>query len=330
MTLSILLLIVGLLLLVGGADLLIRGVSSLAESVGVPSLVIGLTVVAFGTSTPELVVNGYAAFHGQTELAFGSIVGSSAINIGFVLALTAVVHPLTVRPTIITREIPMMILGVVAMLVMANDRYLNHAAVDSLSRADGIILLLLFCVFVYYTIRGMVQHRRTDGLIEEVAASNLPRRPRRGLAVVLTIAGLAGVALGGRLTVGSAVSLATAMKIPETIIGLTIVSFGTTLPELMVGVIAVRRGQNDIAIGNVVGSCIYNSLFIGGLVSVICPVPIPQGGIIDLLMLGALSVGLLPIAMRGPRKITRVEGAVLLAAYLSYTIYRAGSAAGSR
>src|SRR5262245_32260556 len=145
MALSILLLLLGLVLLVAGADFLVRGVSSLAESIGVPSLVIGLTVVAFGTSTPELVVNLYAAIHGETELAFGSIVGSSAINIGFVLAITALVHPLAVQPTIITREIPMMILGVAAMLVMANDRALNHAEVDSLSRSDGIILLLLFC-----------------------------------------------------------------------------------------------------------------------------------------------------------------------------------------
>lgn len=325
--------VVGLVLLVGGADVLIRGVSALAEAVGVPPLVIGLTVVAFGTSTPELVLNAVAAAHGETDLAFGNLVGSCTINIGWVLALTALVRPLSVEPSIITREIPMMLLGTAAVVVLACDHAFDGAATGQLSRGDGLMLLLLFCVFLYYTVRGVLaltrQERREDPFVEEVAETmaRKKRRPPWALAV-MTGLGLAGVAGGGRLAVFGAVSVATAVGISEAVIGLTIVSFGTTLPELVTGVVAARRGQSDVAIGNVVGSNIFNLLFVGGVVSTIRPVPVPKGGVSDLLFMAALSALLLPVAIRGPRKVTRAEGGVLLAGYLGYMAWRTAFAGG--
>ena len=328
MSLSILLMVVGLVLLVGGADVLIRGVSALAAALGVPPLVIALTVVAFGTSTPELVVNSVAAHNGETGLVFGNLIGSCAINIGWVLALTALVRPLKVEASIITREIPMMLLAVAAVVVMTADQRLGDGASDLLSRGDGILLLLLFGVFGYYTLRSLLAmpraQRLDDPFVEEVAAETaalIKRRPTWAY-VLMTIVGLVGVAGGGRLTVYGAVQVAHALGVSDAIIGLTIISFGTTLPELTTGLLAARRGEGDIAVGNVVGSNIFNLLFVGGVAATIRPIPVPAGGHLDLFVMAALSVALLPIAIRGNRRVTRAEGAVLLLAYLSYAAYR--------
>ena len=340
MLVSIGLLVGGLTLLVGGANYLIRGVSALAAAAGVSPLVIGLTVVAFGTSTPEIVVNVLAAANGETGLAFGNIVGSCAINIGFVLALTALIRPLDVEVTVITREIPMMVLGVAALVVMSEDRLLNRAAADALNRGDGLILLLLFCVFLYYIVMQSVQKRTRDPLLAEIAERAPPgagaavinaAAPRaRGLDVLFTIGGLIGVGVGGRMTVAGAVDIAQHAGIPEEVIGLTLISFGTTLPELTTSILAARRGQADIAIGNVVGSCIFNVLCIGGLVATIHPIHVSDASQIDLLVMAGLSIALWPIAMRGPRKITRAEGGLLMAVYVSYVVYRALSVAAAR
>ncbi|CAN5329259.1 calcium/sodium antiporter [soil metagenome] len=338
---TLLILIAGLALLIAGADVLVRGVSGLAASLGVPPLVIGLTVVAFGTSLPELVINTMSAAKGQTELAFGNLVGACTLNIGFVLAITALVRPIEVHASIITREIPMMLLGVAGIVVLTLDRELGGVtnAIDMLSRTDGMMLLLLFGVFLYYTIMQSFQKRKTDPFVTEVkdlideSKSAMPAAQTASRAtwvdVLMVLAGVGAVTFGGRLTVGSAVSLAIAWGISQAVIGLTILSFGTTLPELVTGVVAARRGQGDIAIGNVVGSNIFNLLCIGGIVSCISPIALPQGGRLDLLMMAALCTLLLPLAIRGPRRITRAEGALLLIATVAYTIYRTAFAAGS-
>ena len=339
MVLPLSLILVGLALLVGGANVLIRAVSALATAAGVPPVVVGLTVVAFGTSAPELVVNVLAAVRGQTGVAFGSIVGSSVINIGWVLALTALVRPLAVERSIITREIPMMILAVACTVVLSADRWLGGGGgggggagspADALGRGDGIVLLLLFGVFLYYTTTALLAMPRapapTDPFVEEV--TDAIRRRRQPVPPVWANAagaavGLVGLAAGAHLTVTSAVAIAARLGVPDVVIGLTVISLGTTLPELVSGIVAVRRGASDIAIGNVVGSNIFNVLLIGGTVATIRPVPIPAGGFLDLAVLAGLSVALLPIAVRGGRRVTRAEGALLLAAYLSYAAWRA-------
>lgn len=324
---SILLLIVGLFLLVGGAQVMIRGATALAKAFNVPPVVIGLTIVAFGTSAPELVVNCTAAFSHETELAFGNMVGSCTINLGWVLAITALVKPIKVERSIISREIPMMLLGTAGFSVLAADRFFDRALENVLTRGNGIVLLLLFGVFLYYTISGIVfapkKVQEADPFLEEITDS-LERRKMFSTAasLAMTISGLTALVAGGRLTVYAAVKIATAIGVPEFLIGLTIISFGTTLPELVTGILATRRGEGDIAIGNVVGSNIFNLLFIGGAVSIIHPVSVPRGGIADLLMLTTLSALALPIAIRGPRIVTRSEGAFLLVLYLSYLVWR--------
>jgi cation:H+ antiporter len=321
MLLSGVLLIVGLALLIGGADLLVRGVSALAAALGVPALVVGMTVVAFGTSTPEIVINVMSAASGETSLAFGNVVGACAVNVGFVLALTAMIRPLTVEPSIIVREIPMMMLAATSMLVMAADVFLGGGADDVLDRTNGLMLLLLFCVFLYYTVMALRNRRAADAFVEEVQENVKRARPRlRWLDAALTLGGLVGVAVGGRMGVAGAVGIAEALGVPSVIIGLTIVSLGTTSPELATCIQAARRGHSDIALGNVVGSNIFNLLFIGGLVATIRPVPVPVGGLYDLLFVTVLCVITLPIALRGQMRVTRGEGAflgILYAAYLA-------------
>ncbi len=327
MLISCLILVVGLLLLVGGANVMIRGSTALATAFQVPPVVIGLTIVAFGTSAPELVVNCTAAFAGQPQLAFGSIIGSCTINLGWVLAITALVKAIKVEPSIISREIPMMLLATAVFFVLASDRFFDHAPENLLTRGNGAVLLLLFGVFLYYTISSILRTPKkvqdADPFLEEISESLERQKPlSKTLSLCLTIGGLAALVSGGRVTVYAAVKIATAIGIPEVIIGLTVISFGTTLPELITGILATRRGEGDIAIGNVVGSNIFNLLFVGGTVAAIQPIPVPRGGITDLLFLTVLSALVLPICIRGQRTVTRYEGAFLLSLYLSYLAWR--------
>lgn len=327
------LVLAGLAILLAGARYFVGGIAAFAAALGAPPLVIGMTVVAFGTSTPELVVNSLSAFRGSTGLAFGNVTGSCIVNIGFVLAITAMIRPMRVEPSLITREIPMMIVGAAAVLIEGNDRFLDGAAANVWSRTDGFVLLLFFAIFLYYTARQAMAARSTDAFITEVReeTERAPRPRPMWQEGVLTLAGLAGVTLGAQLTVDSAVNLARGAGLSEAVIGLTVISLGTTLPELATCVMAARRGDADLALGNVVGSNIFNLLGIGGLVSAIHPVPIPSAGQPDLLMMALLIIVLLPVAIRSGRTITRGEGGflfVLFALYLGWRLSAAIAAAG--
>ena len=325
----------GLAILIIGAKYFIDGIALIAKAFGVHPLIVGMTLVAFGTSTPELVVNALSAQRGETSLAFGNIVGSCTANIGLVLAVTALVNPIKVESTIITREGPMLIVSVAALLVLGLDFRLNGIGPDAFGRIDGLVLLLLFGIFLYYTViyslaSQLLRGRLADALVEEVSAEQLPALDRTNLTVLrgfTTVFGLIGVSIGADWTVNGASSLARLWGIPENIIGLTIVSLGTTLPELITCVMATRRGNGDIALGNVVGSNLFNILAVAGLVSTIAPVPIPPGGHLDIAFMGMLTAFLLPIAIRSGQTITRGEGAVLLTSYMGFLMYRiAGSA----
>lgn len=322
--LDILMVAGGLVALIFGADFMIRGISSLATKLGVPAIVIGMTVVAFGTSLPEVAVNVMSAAKHQTDLAFGNIVGSCSINLGWVLALTAIIRPLKVDAIIIRRELPFMILASAMLLVMSLDPQLNGPSfLPILPRTDGLLLLLLFCVFLYNTTMQTISVRKKDDLVEEATDVAEDIKPLPGLQMTLMIVGgLIGVGVGAHFAVQGAVHIAERFGVPDNIIGLTLISFGTTLPELVTCIIAARRGQAEIAMGNVVGSNILNILFVGGTVATIHPIAIPQGGIGDMAFLTFLCMLTLPIAIRGSRTVTRAEGAFLLILYLAYTTYR--------
>lgn len=325
MLITVLLLALALAVLVYGADSLVRGVSSLAAAAGVSPMVIGMTVVAFGTSMPEVVVNVMAASAGQTDLAFGNIIGACSVNLGLVLALTALIRPLHVNPSVLTREAPLLLLSVAAIVALSQDGRLDHDAVSRLSRADGIVLLLIFAEFLYLTALAIRAQQSDDALVREVASPEAPTPHdggRIGGSILRTALGLVGVAVGGRLAVVQAVKLASALGVDESLIGLTVVSIGTTLPELTTSILAARRGLADIAIGNAIGSCLFNLLFIGGIVATIHPVPTPPGGSGDLLLLAVLTAMLIPMTFTG-RKISRGEGALLMLLYFGYVTWRA-------
>lgn len=325
---QILLLISGMVLLIVGAHLAVQSASKIATRLGVPQLVIGMTLVAFGTGVPELVLNMMSAWNGATSLAFGNLIGASTINVSFVLGITAIISPLTVQRSVVTREIPLMILAGIALLALSSDAILGHYyLVNLLDRADGIVLLLFFSIFLYYTIFDLTTHSSGDSFVELVsdeARGNSELSPQSSTQFLAfnVLIGLSAVTLGAKLTLDSAVSLASALGISQSIIGLTLVSFGTTLPELATCIMAAKKGHHDLVLGNLVGSNLLNLMLFFGLVAVVHPIPLPEYGLFDLLFFSLLSLALAPIAMRGPMKITRGEGMFLVLFYIVGTLVR--------
>jgi cation:H+ antiporter len=323
MTLNLLLLIVGLVLLLGGGDVLIRGASSLAKGFGVSPLVIGLTVVAFGTSAPELSVNLLAAFQGSTEISFGNIIGSNIANIGLILGISAIIRPLVIEGVIITREIPMMLLASLLALIAGMDTVFRNSP-NMFDRSEGLIFLLIFCVFLFYTIGDVFRRRREDPLLLQVETLSEKKSFKKAFYnLFLFISGLILLVAGGKVAVDAAVTVAELLNVSRVIIGLTIIAIGTSLPELVTSGIATWKGQTDIAIGNVIGSNIFNLLLVNGLCATFRPIPIPSsGGGHDLLLMVFLSILLLPLCVTDKKKIVRWEGALLLALYVGYHVFR--------
>lgn len=323
MVIQIFLLAVGLVLLLGGGDLLVRGASALAGTFGISPLVIGLTVVAFGTSAPELAVNLLSAFQGNTEISFGNIIGSNIANIGLIIGICAIIKPLKIEGVVIAREIPMMVLASLITLVAGTDVFLRGSP-NRFDRSDGLVALLIFGVFLFYTIGDVISKRKTDPLLQQ--AEVIYERKSSDKTVhnlFLFFTGLILLVLGGKVAVDAAVRVAELLNVPRVIIGLTILAIGTSLPELVTSVIATRKGQTDIAIGNIVGSNIFNLLFVNGICSTVRPIAVPaSGGVADLFMMVFLSIVLLPLCISDKRKLVRLEGGFLLTLYLGFSFWR--------
>jgi cation:H+ antiporter len=315
-------LIAGLAGLLVGGDMLVRGASGLARAFGVSPLVVGLTVVAFGTSAPELVVNVLGAVQGQTDLAFGNVVGSNLANLGLVLGIVALIAPVGVRGQIVRREIPLLALASAMLLVFSSDALLRSQP-SALDRADGLGLLLLFLVFFYVTAGDVVRGQGQDPLLGGIDA--VPRFQRRTLpsrnAAVLG-AGLVLLFLGGRFTIEAGTALAADWGVSSTLIGLVLVAVGTSLPELVTSVLAAYRREPDLAVGNLVGSNLFNGLFVLPVSALITDVRIPDGGAADLLFSLALTVLLVPVALLGRGNISRRWGGGLLGLYGAYVAVR--------
>ncbi|HUG80951.1 MAG TPA: calcium/sodium antiporter, partial [Bryobacterales bacterium] len=291
---------------------------------GVAPVIVGMTVVAFGTSTPELVVNLAAAIRGDSAIGFGNVVGSNIANVGLLLAITALAYPLVIHRSIVSREIPMMLLASVAAVVLGLNS-LSESGADRFSRGDGLMLLLLFGVFLYYTLGDAMRQRDSDAYFSTpvvTAGGATPSAIPGARLAALIVGGLLLLVGGGELTVRGALGFAQAMGIPEVIIGLTLVAVGTSLPELATSIIAVRRGQTDMAVGNIVGSNIFNLLFIWGLTVTLAPTDLPAGGRIDLLVMTVFAAALLPMAMT-QRKLSRLEGGLLVLGYGVYIVWLA-------
>jgi len=318
-----LLLAAGLAMLLGGGNLLVRGASGIARSLNVSPLVIGLTVVAFGTSAPELVVNIAALIRGNDGLAFGNVIGSNISNTGLILGLTALVSPLRVTGMVIVREIPMMILVALVAVITGIDGVFTAAA-DSFSRPDGLILLLLLVVFIFYNVKDALRRRSEEEYLVQVE-EHIPSRPKESMSIggIMVLAGLGLLAAGGKLAVTGAVGLASALGVSDALIGLTVIAVGTSLPELATSMIAALKNEPELAVGNVVGSNIINLSLILGLVCTVSPVDVPAGGRLDLVAMLLFSLILLPVSLTSRRKITRIEGAALLSGYCAYVVVRA-------
>ncbi len=316
MLVPILLLVLGLVILVAGAEFLVKGSARLATAVGISPLVVGLTVVAFGTSAPELAVSVMSAFRGQADLALGNIVGSNIFNILVILGLAALVTPLVVAQQLVRFDVPVMIGISVLVLLFGLD--------GNIGRIDG---LILFSGAIVYTTHLIRQSRReSDAAVkqeyeQEYGAAG--EKPAWLKNIALVVVGIAGLVLGSKFLVDGAVVIARTFGISELIIGLTIISAGTSLPEVATSVVAAVRGERDIAVGNAVGSNIFNILSVLGLSSVVSPagINVPQAALhFDIPVMIAIAVAALPVFFSGYR-ISRLNGAFFLLFYLAYLAY---------
>lgn len=311
MFLEILFLILGFVILIKGADWLVEGGSALARKYKVSELAIGLTIVAFGTSMPELVVNTFSAYDGHADIVFGNIIGSNIFNLFAILGVAGLISPLVVQSSTVWKEIPFSLFAAIVLFVLVNPFFTDSTV---LSRIDGVILLVFFSFFLYYVFRQM----RRDVSIGKVHREEFSKLKIWSFIIL----GLGLLIGGGRLVVVNAVSIAHTMGISETVIGLTIVAIGTSLPELATSVVAAYKKNNDIAVGNIIGSNIFNIFLILGVSSLIRPVDYNMSFNIGIYLLSAGTV-LLFIAMFSgkKKKLDRWEAAILLLIYIGYTIY---------
>lgn len=321
---DVLVLLAGMAVLVLGGEGLVRGASGLAQSYGVSPLAIGLTVVALGTSAPELAVNVSAALAGSTSISFGNIIGSNLANMGLVVGAIALIRPVAIETSIVRREIPMMLLATGVVLVLGADVWLASPP-NVYTRGDSLALLLLFCVFVYYVLADIRSQRDGDRYLEDLAETSTKLgQSRIPLRSALWVGmGAIGLVVGAELTVEGATGLAVTLGVSDTLIGLTLVAIGTSLPELTASVVAALRGHTDLAVGNVVGSNILNLCLVLGATGVLRPIPVPEGGIVDLIAVSLFSLLLLGVCTTYRHQIMRSEGVLLLVGYVLYLGQRA-------
>ena len=261
---SIALLIVGILFLIKGADWLVDGASGIAKRIGISDLIIGLTVVAFGTSMPELVVNIMSSLQGANDLAIGNVVGSNIANILLILGIAAVITPIAVKTSTVWNEIPLALLAALILMLMANDHIVDKYPISELSRSDGLSFLAFFVIFLWYIFKLAKQGEKELGDSSQTKRSILS-------GTALLIGGIVLLVLGGKFTVDGAIHIATALGLSQSLIGLTVVAVGTSLPELATSIVAALKKKADIAVGNIVGSNIFNIFWILGVSATIQP-----------------------------------------------------------
>ena len=316
-----LLLILGFVLLIKGADFFVDGSSSVAKILKVPSIIIGLTVVAFGTSMPEMSVSVTAALQGSNDLAVSNVLGSNIFNLLMVLGCCALMNPVCADESILKREFPFSIFITLILLLLNSDfsvaKVLAGDEFFVLGRAGGILLLMLFVMFLYATVQNALSARKesNESALDDEYKVMSPLK-----SAIFIIGGLAGIVWGGDLVVESASAIAKTFGWSQTFIGLTIVAIGTSLPELVTSVVAAKKGENDLAVGNVVGSNIFNVLLILGVSSVISPIRLDVSAVYDTLILVGASLFIYIVALT-KRKISRGEGVVCLFMYAAFFVY---------
>lgn len=336
--LQIVLLVVGFILLIKGADIFVGGASKTAEIFRVPKMLIGLTIVAFGTSAPELAVSISALASGNTDMVIGNVIGSCILNILLILGLTATIYPIEIHCDTVRKELPLTMLISTALAVLFLDVALAGGTTNEITREDGIIILLFFLIFLYYLVVMAKRGNNKPSAAEKIAAEKTNQKKvaakgasakgtkrktagaKKGLLkqVVLIVLGLAGLILGSQMVVDNASAIAAHLGMTERLIGMTIVALGTSLPELVTSVTAARKHESALAVGNIIGSNIFNICIVLG-VPVVMFGTIAQGSfqLVDLIVLVASSA-LLFFFAKSRRKISRVEGALMLTAFFVY------------
>jgi cation:H+ antiporter len=309
---------IGFALLVKGADWLVDGASALAGRLRVSSLIVGLTIVAFGTSSPELGVNLYASFQGTTDIAISNILGSNIFNIFFILGVSAIIYPLWVREDTVWQQIPLTFFAAVVLGILANDSLIDKASSSVLTRIDGIILLLFFMIFMFY-ILATARRERKEG--KELATGV----KQYGLIKTISfiVLGLVALILGSKWMIDGAVKLAEALGASQSLIGLTIVAVGTSLPELATSAVAAYKKNTSIAVGNIVGSNIFNIFFILGISSVITPLPFDAASNINIGVTIIASALLFVVMFTGAKRhlLERWEGIIFITLYVGFIAY---------
>ncbi len=324
MTIPILLLILGLAVIAAGAHFMVEGASRIASRFGISELVIGMTVVAIGTSAPELVVSLLGAIKGSVGIAVGNVVGSNICNLLLIIGLSTLIYPMAVSREIVNRDMQFMLLSTLALLVIAFDRQIDTLTIDDdmtsnfVSRSEGILLVFFFLIFIVYSVASA---KRGERNVEKITDPD--EKPKKqyslGLALLMVAGGLAGLIWGGNLLVDNATLIAKAKGVSDVVIGSTIVAIGTSLPELATSVVAAIRKKVGLALGNVVGSNIFNIFLILGGCATITPLPLASINHIHFVFL-LLATLLLLLSARTSFKIRRAEGALLLAFYALYIV----------
>lgn len=309
--------LVGFFLLIKGANYLVTGAKSLAKSMRVPPLIIGLTIVALGTTLPELSVNLTASIKGTTDIALGNIIGSNIANILLILGIAAIIFPLKVEWETIKKEIPFNVIAILVLLISATDGFIRNNSIGAIERTEGMIYLCFFALFIYY-IYLLVKQQRKDLGKEQVEA----KKHSYLLTIVMIIGGIIGLYIGGKWVVDGAILIARNFGLSEFLISATIIAVGTSLPELATAITAALKKSTDIAVGNIIGANIFNVFWVLGISSVIRPIPIARNVIIDLVFL--LFVTFLFIIFmfnKKEDKLVRWEGVTFVLFYIAYIIF---------
>ena len=318
MLIDIILFIFGFICLIKGADFLVEGASSIAKKYNISNLVIGLTIVAFGTSMPELIVSAFASAEGSVGVAMGNIIGSNISNTLLILGVSAIIYPLLVKRSTVNKEIPLSLLAVMAVWLMVNDKIIDGNIVNALSRIDGLILILFFIIFIYYTF-GIKKIQ--SGILEEIGDEKI-KQYKFLTAAGLVFMGLVGLFVGGKWIVDGAILFAKYFGVSETLIGLTIVAIGTSLPELAASGMAAYKKKTDIAVGAVVGSNIFNLFWVLGISAIIRPMPFDASLNYDFLFLFVITILALLLIFIGKKNVIgRKEGWILVSLYIVYIIF---------
>ena len=326
------LLIIGFIILIKGADLFVDGSVLISEHYGIPSLIIGMTVVAMGTSAPEAAVSITAAVGGSNGIAVGNVLGSNMFNLLIVLGVAALIRPLPVGKSVLKVELPLSMVAAALLPILALDFFTKDGS-PFLSRLDGAVFLVLFIIFLLLTVRSARKQAAEHEKLPDPAAKDkdgdtflgrdpLPDKKKNRLSkgLLLVLIGLAGVVIGGRMVVYSASNIAESFGIDQTLIGLTIVAIGTSLPELVTSIVAATKGETDIAVGNVVGSNIFNILFVLSLSVIVNPITVRFVSLMDsIILLGVSAVALVVFLIS--RRLNRAWGFIFILMYVAYTVY---------